>query len=48
MAAHSSILAWKVPRTKEPSRLRRVAESNTTEVTSLSQVYHSVVSGTAH
>ena len=33
MATHSSILAWKIPRTKQPSRLQSIGsqESDTTE-----------------
>ena len=33
MAAHSSILAWRIPRTEEPARLQSMAsqESDTTE-----------------
>ena len=35
MATHSSILAWKIPRTEEPERLQKVhaaaKESDTTE-----------------
>ena len=36
MATHSSILAWRIPRTEEPGGLcpRSHKESNTTEVTS--------------
>ena len=34
MAAHSSILAWKIPQTKEPGRLQSMgSESDTTECT---------------
>ena len=34
MAAHSSILAWRIPWTEEPGRLvHKVAESDTTKVT---------------
>ena len=29
IAAHSSILAWKIPRTEEPLRLHGVAKSRT-------------------
>ena len=36
MATHSSILAWRIPWTEEPSRLHGVAESDTTKMTSLS------------
>ena len=32
MATHSSTLAWRIPRTEEPT-LHRVAESDTTEAT---------------
>ena len=31
MATHSSVLAWKIPWTEEPSRLHGVAESDMTE-----------------
>ena len=35
MATHSSILAWRIPRTEEPGRLRSIGhkESDRTEVT---------------
>ena len=35
MATHSSILAWRIPQTKEPrgATVHRVAESDTTEAT---------------
>ena len=35
MATHSSILAWRIPRTEEPGRITlcRVTESDTTEAT---------------
>ena len=35
MAAHSSILAWKIPQTEEPRELQSMGlkESDTTEVT---------------
>ena len=31
MATHSSILAWRIPRTEEPGKEPGVAESDTTE-----------------
>ena len=31
MATHSSILAWKIPRTEEPGRLQSCKESDMTE-----------------
>ena len=38
-APHSSILAWRIPRTEEPGRLvHGVKESHTTEQLSLSQI----------
>ena len=33
MATHSSILAWKIPRTDEPGRLQSIALQRVTEAT---------------
>ena len=33
MAAHSSVLAWRIPGTEKPGELPSMAESDTTEVT---------------
>ena len=35
MAIHSSVLAWRIPRTEEPGRLQGRKERDTTEVTAL-------------
>ena len=44
MAIHSSILAWNIPRTKEPGRLQSIGlqQSDTTEVTSHSTLSDSL------
>ena len=40
MAAHSSILAWKIPWTEEPGGLQPIASQNQTQLKQLSkQVY---------
>ena len=40
IAAHSSILAWRIPWTEEPGRLPQgCKESDTTEVTEVSTAY---------
>ena len=43
MATHSSILAWKIPWTEEPSRLQSIGsqESDTTECLSLYRLLYS-------
>jgi len=33
MATHFSTLVWRIPRTEEPGRLHRVAQSDVTEAT---------------
>ena len=44
MATHSSILAWRVPRTEEPGRLQSIKLQCRTRLKRLSTAQHSIVS----
>ena len=43
MATHSSVLAWRIPRTKEPSRLRSMGSQSQTQVSDYHSFTHSEV-----